>query len=157
MKYGHFFSIYRQVRQMAGRKLQAACGETAVIEHEPCMTGISRGCDGKRRPRADGQFGGDFAHCEKIEEILHEKSYIECGWPAWGVIPYLFETLEAGSGSCILSASDFKSPVLGYRTAHFVHTYFPVSGVSQKKFWCPLLMMEHASSLPRKLGQHEPV
>jgi len=30
----------------------------------------------------------------KFEEILKEKSYIECGWPAWGAIPYLIERFK---------------------------------------------------------------
>jgi len=81
--------------QWIAANLQAAYGEAAVVEHEPLHDRYyPRLMLANGSPEQTGNAAEIFAHCETIEEILREKSYIECGWPAWGAMPYLLKRFE---------------------------------------------------------------
>lgn len=85
-----FLSTGRCGTQWLAANLQAACGETAVVEHEPLHDRYyPRLMLASNDPEQTGNAAEILAHCKKIEEILKQKSYVECGWPAWGVVPYL--------------------------------------------------------------------
>jgi hypothetical protein len=89
-----FLSTGRCGTQWLAANLLAAV-ENAVIEHEPLHERYyPRLMRGGHDPENSGNATEIIAHCEKIEGILEDKSYIECGWPAWGAIPYLLKRFE---------------------------------------------------------------
>lgn len=78
--------------QWIAANLAAAGNGAAVVEHEPLHD--------RYYPRvmlagndldATGNAAEILAHCDRIEAILQDKPYVECGWPAWGAIPYLLQ------------------------------------------------------------------
>ncbi len=78
--------------QWIAANLTAACNGSAVIEHEPLHDRYyPRAMLAGNDPEKTGNAAEVHAHCDRIEAILKEKSYIECGWPAWGAIPYLLQ------------------------------------------------------------------
>lgn len=75
--------------------MQAAYGELAVVEHEPLHDRYyPRLMLASNDPELTGNAAEILLHCEKIEEVLQKKPYVECGWPAWGAIPYLLKRFE---------------------------------------------------------------
>lgn len=90
-----FLSTGRCGTQWIAANLLAAGVENAVIEHEPLHDRYyPRLMRGSNDPEKTGNATEILSHCEKIEEILKDKSYIECGWPAWGAVPYLLKRFE---------------------------------------------------------------
>lgn len=81
--------------QWIAANLAAACNGLAVIEHEPLHDRYyPRAMLAGNDPEQTGNAPEIFAHCDRIEAILDQKSYIECGWPAWGAIPYLMQRFK---------------------------------------------------------------
>lgn len=90
-----FLSTGRCGTQWIAANLLGASAENAVIEHEPLHDRYyPRLMRDSNDPEKTGNSPEILSHCEKIEEILKEKSYIECGWPAWGAVPNLLKRFE---------------------------------------------------------------
>lgn len=81
--------------QWIAANLNAAYGAFAVVEHEPLHDRYyPRLMLAGGSPESTGNAAEILAHCERIEKILEEKHYVECGWPAWGAMPYLLKRFE---------------------------------------------------------------
>lgn len=90
-----FLSTGRCGTQWIAANLIAAGEESAVVEHEPLHERYyPRLMHGGHDLEKTGNATEIISHCEKIEEILKDKSYIECGWPTWGAVPYLLKRFE---------------------------------------------------------------
>ncbi|MGZ5049638.1 MAG: hypothetical protein ACXWF8_04045 [Methylobacter sp.] len=124
-----FLSTGRCGTQWLAENLSALSAGSAVIEHEPLHSRYyPRLMHGSNDPEKTGNAEEINRHCERIEEILEDKSYIECGWPAWGAIPYLLRR--------------FKGKI---NIVHLVRHPVPVacSWVSHRAFCPPLIPLPH--------------
>jgi hypothetical protein len=80
--------------QWLARFLQASLGDAATVTHEPLHNDWS-----PREMLAAGnpdRLGPDRRetieqHLAVIRQVLRERTYIECGHPTWGAMPYLIE------------------------------------------------------------------
>lgn len=90
-----FLSTGRCGTQWLATNLMVACRETAVVEHEPLHDRYyPRLMLANNDPEQTGNGIEILTHCERIERILEQKFYVECGWPAWGAVPYLLQRFE---------------------------------------------------------------
>ncbi len=90
-----FLSTGRCGTQWLAEYLNHICKENTVIEHEPLHDRYyPRIMLGSRDLEAVGNAAEIISHCSRIEETLKTTSYIECGWPTWGAIPYLLKRFE---------------------------------------------------------------
>ncbi len=118
-----FLSTGRCGTQWIAANLLAVCKESAVVEHEPLHDRYYPRLMRKGLEQT-GNATEIIAHCDRIEEVLKHQSYIECGWPVWGAIPYLLQRFEGR-----------------IRIVHLVRHPIPVacSWVSHRAFCPPLI------------------
>jgi hypothetical protein len=91
-----FISTGRCGTQWLAHHLNEIYGDLAVVTHEPLYGDYRpreffRSPDPKR-PLADVERLGP--HLDWIESVLQEKSYVEVGWPSYGVLPTIIDRFQ---------------------------------------------------------------
>lgn len=88
-----FLNTGRCGSQFFAKQLAKHFGDIARVEHEPCEQAYE-----PRRYFSMIHSGENIEispqlkeHFDSIDETLQTKHYIEAGWPAYGILPYLIE------------------------------------------------------------------
>lgn len=90
-----FLSTGRCGTQWLADSLGGAYSDIAHVEHEPYQDiNLSRQMLGTNDPTKTDRPGLLLEHILKIKGTLQTKDYIECGWPCWGLLPWLATELE---------------------------------------------------------------
>jgi hypothetical protein len=89
-----FLSTGRCGTQWLAKHLGATYSDLATVEHEPLFEDYRSRELLVRADLAGARSESRIrAHADHIDEILGDRTYVECGWPCWGALPFLAERL----------------------------------------------------------------
>ncbi|MDH3602305.1 MAG: hypothetical protein OEU26_22050, partial [Candidatus Tectomicrobia bacterium] len=89
-----FISTGRCGTQWLAFHLQQHMADTAVVEHEPLQHYAPSHQLQDSEEAAGDEVADTREHLERIEHILTQHDYIECGWPCWRALTYIQQRLQ---------------------------------------------------------------